>query len=60
METKRRKTFDNFLVNILLLISGLVMVFSGLSLQLGYHRSGPVDNRLLFMECNTNQCGMSR
>jgi len=42
METKRRrKTFDNFLVNILLLISGLVMVFSGLSLQLGYHRSGP-------------------
>lgn len=43
MEQKNRgkQTFNNFRVNILLLVSGLVMVFSGLSLQLGYHRGGP-------------------
>jgi len=38
---RRKQTFDNFRVNILLLVIGLVMVFSGLSLQLGYHRGGP-------------------
>lgn len=40
-KSRRKQTFNNFLVNILLLVSGLLMVFSGLSLQLGYHRGGP-------------------
>jgi hypothetical protein len=43
MEPKSRgkRTLNNFLINILLLVSGLIMVFSGLALQLGYHRGGP-------------------
>jgi NAD-dependent dihydropyrimidine dehydrogenase PreA subunit len=34
------RTFNNFLINNLLLISGFVMIFSGLVLQLGFHMSG--------------------
>jgi hypothetical protein len=42
MEPKSRgkRTLNNFHINILLLVSGLIMVFSGLALQLGYHRGG--------------------
>jgi NAD-dependent dihydropyrimidine dehydrogenase PreA subunit len=35
------RTLHNFLINNLLLVSGLVMVFSGLVLQLGFHMGGP-------------------
>ena len=43
MEPKSRgkRTFNNFLINTLLIVFGLVMVLSGLVLQLGYHRGGP-------------------
>jgi len=47
-ETRRKNIFNSFLVNSSLLVSGLVMVFSGLALQLGFHigNSGrhPVDD----------------
>jgi len=41
-----KRTFDNFLVNNLLLVSGLVMVFSGLVLQLGFHMGGPDEHQV--------------
>jgi 2-oxoglutarate ferredoxin oxidoreductase subunit delta len=36
-EELKKRTFNSFLINNLLLISGLVMIFSGLVLQLGFH-----------------------
>jgi len=36
-----KRIFNNFLINILLIVFGLVMILSGLALQLGYHRGGP-------------------
>jgi|WetSurMetagenome_2_1015567.scaffolds.fasta_scaffold96254_2 NAD-dependent dihydropyrimidine dehydrogenase PreA subunit len=36
-EKLRRRTFNNFLINNLLLISGLMIIFSGLALQIGFH-----------------------
>jgi hypothetical protein len=40
-QSRGKRTFNNFLINTLLIIFGLVMVLSGLVLQLGYHRGGP-------------------
>jgi NAD-dependent dihydropyrimidine dehydrogenase PreA subunit len=40
-EKIRKQTFNNFLINNLLLISGLVIIFSGLTLQLGFHMGEP-------------------
>lgn len=40
-ERQRKRTFNNFLISSLLLVSGLVMIFSGLVLQLGFHMGGP-------------------
>jgi NAD-dependent dihydropyrimidine dehydrogenase PreA subunit len=39
-EKMKRRTFNNFLINNLLLISGLLIIFSGLALQLGFHMGG--------------------
>ena len=39
-ENMKRRTFYNFLINNLLLLSGFVMIFSGLALQLGFHIGG--------------------
>jgi ferredoxin len=39
-ERLRKRTFNNFLVNNLLLISGMMIIFSGLILQIGYHMGG--------------------
>lgn len=49
-KSRRKQIFNNFLINILLLVSGLVMVFSGLSLQLGYHRGGPGGQQIVVHE----------
>lgn len=40
-EKLKKRTFNNFLVNNLLLISGLITIISGLILQLGFHMGGP-------------------
>ncbi len=37
----RKRTLNDFLINNLLFVSGLVMIFSGLTLQLGFHMGGP-------------------
>jgi|WetSurMetagenome_2_1015567.scaffolds.fasta_scaffold54052_2 NAD-dependent dihydropyrimidine dehydrogenase PreA subunit len=39
-ENVKMKTFNNFLINNLLLLSGLLIIFSGLALQLGFHMGG--------------------
>jgi len=44
-EMQRKRTLNSFLVNILLLVSGLVMIFSGLVLQLGFHMGGPGEHQ---------------
>jgi NAD-dependent dihydropyrimidine dehydrogenase PreA subunit len=36
-EKLRKRTFNNFIINNLLLIFGLAIIFSGLALQLGFH-----------------------
>jgi len=36
----KKRTFNNFIVNNFLLISGLAMMFSGLVLQIGFHMGG--------------------
>lgn len=38
---QKKRTFNKFLINNLLLISGLVMILSGLVLQMGFHFGGP-------------------
>ncbi|MFA7359589.1 MAG: 4Fe-4S dicluster domain-containing protein [Candidatus Kapaibacterium sp.] len=35
-----KRTFYNFIINNLLIISGLMIIFSGLALQLGFHMGG--------------------
>jgi NAD-dependent dihydropyrimidine dehydrogenase PreA subunit len=40
-ERRRKRTFNNFLINNLLLISGLLMILSGLVLQMGFHFGAP-------------------
>ena len=37
----KKRTFNKFLINNLLLISGLLMILSGLVLQMGFHFGGP-------------------
>jgi 2-oxoglutarate ferredoxin oxidoreductase subunit delta len=39
-QKNKKLTFNNFLINNLLLIVGLVMIFSGLVLQVGFHMGG--------------------
>lgn len=39
-DKQQRKFINQFLINNLLLIFGIVMILSGLSLQIGYHMSG--------------------
>jgi ferredoxin len=41
----RKRTLNNFLINNLLVISGLLIIFSGLALQIGYHMGGPDKHR---------------
>ncbi len=36
----RKRTFNNFIINNLLLVVGLVMMFSGLVMQIGFHMGG--------------------
>lgn len=36
-QTNRKKTFNSFLINNLLLITGVIMIVSGLILQIGFH-----------------------
>jgi hypothetical protein len=36
-EKQRKRIFNNFLINNLLIVSGLVTIFSGLVLQIGFH-----------------------
>lgn len=38
---RNKRTFNKFLINNLLLISGLLMILSGLVLQMGFHFGGP-------------------
>jgi NAD-dependent dihydropyrimidine dehydrogenase PreA subunit len=45
-EKIRKHTFNNFLVNNLLLISGMMIIFSGLTLQIGYHMGGPDEHQI--------------
>ncbi|HEY4786164.1 MAG TPA: ferredoxin family protein [Bacteroidales bacterium] len=40
-EKQRERLFKSFLTNNLLLISGFIMILSGLTLQLGFHAGGP-------------------
>lgn len=42
---QQTRTLNNFLINNLLLIFGLVMIFSGLVLQLGFHMGGSGGHR---------------
>lgn len=39
-KNKKMRTFNNFIINNLLLIVGLVMMFSGLIMQIGFHMGG--------------------
>lgn len=41
-----RSAFNNFIINNLLLISGWVVVFSGLVLQIGFHMGGPYEQQI--------------
>lgn len=43
-EKQKKQIFNNFLINNLLLVCGLVMILSGLTLQVGFHMSGPHDH----------------
>ena len=45
-EKQSKRTLNNFLINNLLLVSGLVMIFSGLVLQLGFHMGGPDEHQI--------------
>lgn len=38
---RKKRTFNKFLINNLLLISGLLVILSGLVLQMGFHFGGP-------------------
>jgi NAD-dependent dihydropyrimidine dehydrogenase PreA subunit len=40
-EKKRKHILNNFLINNLLFVFGLMMIFSGLTLQIGFHMGGP-------------------
>jgi magnesium-transporting ATPase (P-type) len=40
-DTQKKKIFNNFIINNLLLLAGTFMVFSGLIMQLGFHMRGP-------------------
>ena len=39
-ERQDKRIFDGFIINNLLLIAGVVMIFSGLVMQLGFHAGG--------------------
>lgn len=43
---QRKHTFNNLLINNLLLLSGLAMIFSGLALQIGFHMGGHDEPRI--------------
>jgi magnesium-transporting ATPase (P-type) len=45
-QRQKKKTFQNFLINNLLLISGVVMALSGLSQQLGFHMGEHVEQEV--------------
>jgi 2-oxoglutarate ferredoxin oxidoreductase subunit delta len=45
-EKLRSRTFTNFLINNLLIISGLIMIYSGLVLQVGFHMGGPDEHQI--------------
>jgi 2-oxoglutarate ferredoxin oxidoreductase subunit delta len=45
-----KRTFYNFLIDNLLLISGLMIIFSGLALQLGFHMGGPDEHHIITFE----------
>jgi ferredoxin len=45
-----KRTFYSFLINNLLLISGLMIIFSGLALQLGFHMGGPDEHHIITHE----------
>jgi magnesium-transporting ATPase (P-type) len=40
-EKHGKKTLNNFIINTLLLFSGILVIISGLTVQLGYHTGGP-------------------
>jgi len=40
-EKKRTRILNNFVINNLLLVTGLIMIFSGMVLQIGFHMGGP-------------------
>jgi hypothetical protein len=40
-KSREKRIFNNFLINTLLIVFGLIIVLSGLALQLGYHRGEP-------------------
>src|SRR5674476_1222240 len=40
MEQNKKHIFNNFIINNLLLVVGLVMMFTGLVLQIGFHMGG--------------------
>ena len=43
---KQKRTFYNLIINSLLLVSGLVLIFSGLALQIGFHMGGPHEHQI--------------
>ena len=56
----RKHTFSNFLINNLLLISGLVMIFSGLVLQIGFHMGGHDRHRISAHDVQTKSIHYER
>jgi magnesium-transporting ATPase (P-type) len=40
-EKQKKKTLTNFIINNLLLVSGILVIISGLTVQFGYHTGGP-------------------
>lgn len=53
-----KRTFNSFLINNLLLVSGLLMGFSGLVLQLGFHMGGP-DEQVRQIDTSKIVCGLN-
>ncbi len=40
IDNQRKKILNNFIINTLLLLAGILVIISGLSLQIGYHMGG--------------------
>jgi ferredoxin len=52
-EKKRELILNNFLINNLLLFCGLLMIFSGMTLQIGFHMDGPERQQIVAKEMQT-------